>query len=89
MFIAIFGKPNCPYCDKAKAAAAEFVTLRDGAAFRYIDITESGITKADLSRQAGKEVETVPQIFIGNEHIGGCDEFLAHLKEQFSFEAQV
>ncbi|MCV5688720.1 GrxA family glutaredoxin, partial [Escherichia coli] len=44
-------------------------------------IQAEGISKADLEKTVGKPVETVPQIFIDQEHIGGCDDFEAYAKE--------
>ena len=46
-----------------------------------MDIQAEGITKADLSKTVGKPVETVPQIFIDEKHIGGCTDFEAYAKE--------
>ena len=50
-----------------------------GLEHRYIDIQEEGISKADLEKTVGKPVETVPQIFIGQQHIGGYTELAARL----------
>jgi glutaredoxin 1 len=42
-----------------------------------VDIHAEGITKADLEKTVGKPVETVPQIFVDQKHIGGCTDFEA------------
>ena len=55
--------------------------------YRYVDIIAEGISKADLSKSVGKEVETVPQIFIDEKPIGGCTDFEALMKEQFNVVA--
>jgi glutaredoxin 1 len=81
MFAVIFGREGCPYCVRAKQAAEALVESRDDFKFRYIDINEEGITKADLEKTVGKPVETVPQIFLDQTHIGGFTEFEAHAKE--------
>ncbi|WP_210499579.1 GrxA family glutaredoxin [Vibrio crassostreae] len=81
MFTVIFGKPDCPYCVTAKEKAEELKQTVDGFNYRYVDIVAEGISKEDLTRQAGKEVTTVPQIFVGREHIGGCDDFLAWVEK--------
>lgn len=86
MFIVIFGKPNCPYCEVAKKNVEAFSSTKSDVVHRYIDIQKEGISKSDLERQAGKPVETVPQVFIDNNHIGGCDDLLAHLKSKYDFE---
>lgn len=73
--ITIFGRPGCGFCIRAK----ELAEIKD-LDYRYIDIHEQGITKADLEKTVGKPVETVPQIFHGKEHIGGFTEFDAFIK---------
>lgn len=80
MFTVIFGRPGCPYCVRAKEIAEQLKTDRDDFNFRYVDIQAEGISKADLEKSAGKPVETVPQIFIDQDHIGGCDDFEAYAK---------
>ncbi len=81
MFTVIFGRPGCPFCVRAKEVAEKLTETRDGFKFKYVDIHEEGISKADLEKSAGKPVETVPQIFIDQAHIGGFTEFEAYAKE--------
>ncbi|WP_114418859.1 GrxA family glutaredoxin [Marinospirillum perlucidum] len=76
MHIVIFGRPGCPFCVRAKELADK-LEASQGASYRYIDIHEEGITKADMEKTIGKPVETVPQIFIDKEHIGGYTEMEA------------
>ncbi|RIY34058.1 GrxA family glutaredoxin [Psittacicella melopsittaci] len=78
--IEIFGRPNCPYCHVAKDVMEQLKDKghADGV---YHDMIEEGITKEDLAAKAGKEVRTVPQVFVNGNHIGGCDDFLAYLRE--------
>lgn len=80
MFAVIFGRPGCPYCVRAKDLAEKLAADRDDFEFRYIDIHEEGISKQDLEKTVGKPVETVPQIFLDQAHIGGFTEFEAHAK---------
>ncbi|GAA0326734.1 MAG: GrxA family glutaredoxin [Morganella sp. (in: enterobacteria)] len=80
MYTVIFGRPGCPYCVRAKEIAEKLKTEREDFDYRYIDIQAEGISKADLSKTVGKPVETVPQIFIDEQHIGGCTEFEAYAK---------
>lgn len=80
MFTVIFGRPGCPYCVRAKEVADQLTESRDDFKYRYVDIQAEGISKADLEKSAGKPVETVPQIFIDQEHIGGFTEFEAYAK---------
>ena len=80
MFAVIFGKKGCPFCVRAKEVAEALVESQDDFKYRYIDIQEQGITKADLEKTVGKPVNTVPQIFLDEAHIGGFTEFEAHAK---------
>ena len=81
MFIVIFGKKGCPYCVRAKDIAEQLSHDQKDISYRYIDIQEEGISKADLEKTVGKPVETVPQIFIDQKHIGGCTEFEKYAKQ--------
>ncbi|MCE2595074.1 GrxA family glutaredoxin [Motilimonas cestriensis] len=81
MLAVIFGRPGCPYCVRAKEIAETLTESRDDFKFRYVDIHAEGISKADLEKTVGKPVETVPQIFMDQNHIGGCTEFEAYAKE--------
>lgn len=75
--ITIFGKASCGYCRRAKQLCES-----NELDFRYIDIHEEGISQADLEKTIGKPVHTVPQIFHGQQHIGGYTEFEAFFREQ-------
>ena len=55
--------------------------------YRYVDIHEEGITKADLEKTVGKPVHTVPQIFVDETHVGGFTEFEAYAKEHLGLYA--
>lgn len=81
MFTVIFGRPGCPYCVRAKELAEKLSNERDDFNYRYIDIHAEGISKADLEKTVGKPVETVPQIFVDQQHIGGYTDFAAWVKE--------
>ena len=81
MFTVIFGRPGCPYCVRAKELAEKLTQERD------VDIHAEGITKADLEKTVGKPVETVPQIFVDQKHIGGCTDFEAWAKENLGLFA--
>ncbi|ART81841.1 glutaredoxin [Oceanisphaera profunda] len=80
MFVVIFGRPGCPFCVRAKELAEKLTAQRDDFEFRYIDIHAEGISQADLEKTVGKPVETVPQIFLDQAHIGGYTEFEAYAK---------
>ena len=76
MQAVIYGRPNCPYCDSAKALAG-----REGIDYTYIDIRAAGIDGEKLSEMLGRPVRTVPQILVDGEYVGGFTEFEAKLKE--------
>ena len=70
--VTIYTKPFCPYCSRA------LKLLRDkGVAFDEIDDAAFDATKkrAMVSRAGGGS--TFPQIFVGERHVGGCDDLLA------------
>ena len=75
--VTIFGRPGCGFCTRAKQLC-EIKELD----FRYVDIYAENISKADLEKTVGKPVETVPQIFVGQEHIGGFTEFEQFVGQQ-------
>jgi glutaredoxin 3 len=69
--VEIYTSIMCPYCNRALA----LLRAKD-IAFEQIDVSmSSDLRQAMRSRAAGRT--SVPQIFIGDEHIGGCDELMA------------
>lgn len=68
--IILYSKQVCPYCVRAAA-----LLKRKGAEFREIKITDEA-TKIEMMEKSGGRM-TVPQIFIGGKHIGGCDDLYA------------
>ncbi|WMY95286.1 MAG: GrxA family glutaredoxin [Arsenophonus sp.] len=81
MFLLIFGRSNCPYCTSAKKIAEKLKNTLHDFHYRYIDIEIEKITKNDLSKKVGKIVNTVPQIFLDGEYIGGFTDFEKYTKE--------
>ena len=69
--VELYTTPFCPYCVRARA-----LLERKGVAFREIDIIKEPERRIEMVRRAGGRT-SVPQIFIGGEHIGGSDELLA------------
>ncbi len=88
MFVVIFGRPGCPFCVRAKELAERLKNERDDFNYRYVDIQEEGISKADLEKSVGKPVETVPQIFIDQTPIGGFTDFEAYAKENLGLYSE-
>ena len=69
--ITIYTKGWCPYCSAAKDL------LNDkGATFEEVDIEKKPEARAEMIQKAGGR-STVPQIFIGERHVGGCDDLYA------------
>nr|WP_291512986.1 glutaredoxin 3 [Abyssibacter sp.] len=68
--IEIYTTRYCPYCIMAK----RLLQMR-GLAFDEIAVDEDPATRQAMAQRAGRR--TVPQIFIGETHIGGCDELHA------------
>jgi glutaredoxin 3 len=66
--ITIYTKGWCPYCSAAKKLLSE-----KGADFTEIDIEKKPEARAEMIQKA-KGRSTVPQIFIGEKHVGGCDD---------------
>lgn len=71
--ITIYTKDYCPYCTKAKA-----LLKQKGVEGRVkeIDITRDANLQAEMLSKANGQ-RTVPQIFIGDTHVGGCDDLYA------------
>lgn len=69
--IDIYTKFGCPFCVRAKRLLSE-----KGAEFTEYDITLGGPKRAEMLERAPDAV-TVPQIFIGAVHVGGCDDLHA------------
>ena len=66
--IIIYTKVGCPYCTSAKQLLS-----RKGVTFTEIDISREPSKRPEMiSRARGRT--TVPQIFIGDRHVGGCDD---------------
>lgn len=69
--ITIYTTPYCPYCHAAKALLA-----RKGAAFNEIDVSRDPALRRAMTDRANGGY-TVPQIFIGETHVGGSDDLHA------------
>ena len=60
----------CPYCERARR-----LLKAKGAAFSEIDVESSADKRAEMQSRSGRR--TVPQIFIGDHHVGGSDDLAA------------
>jgi glutaredoxin 3 len=68
--IVIYTKDSCPYCVKAKS-----LLKMKNAAFQEIKVTNDDILQEMIKKSLGRK--TVPQIFINDQSIGGCDDLHA------------
>jgi glutaredoxin 3 len=69
--VDIYTTPICPYCAMAKRLLA-----KKGVAYREIDVSrDPALRQAMVQRANGRR--TVPQIFIGDHHVGGSDDLHA------------
>jgi glutaredoxin 3 len=62
---------SCPYCHRAKALLQQ----RGVSSIDEIRIDQHPAERARMIEETGRR--TVPQIFIGGTHVGGCDDLLA------------
>jgi glutaredoxin 3 len=60
----------CPYCQRARGLMA-----KKGLTFEEINVEEDAKLREQMLARSGRR--TVPQIFIGDKHVGGCDELFA------------
>ncbi len=69
--VTLYTRPYCPYC-----MAAVDLLERKGADFTEIVANSDPQKRQEmLARSNGRS--TYPQIFVGEKHIGGCDEMMA------------
>lgn len=66
--VEIYTTPTCGYC-----AAAKRLLKTKGVAFTETDVSMDPALRATMMERAGGR-RTVPQIFIGGSHVGGCDD---------------
>ncbi|WP_292292137.1 glutaredoxin 3 [Marivita sp.] len=69
--IEIYTSPLCGFCHAAKR-----LLTQKGASFTEIDVLANPNRKPEMIQRANGG-RTVPQIFIGDTHVGGCDELYA------------
>jgi glutaredoxin 3 len=69
--VTIYTKDYCPYCVRAKALLSQ-----KGVVFNEIKIDVQPELRPEMIARAGGR-STVPQIFINDQHIGGCDDLHA------------
>jgi glutaredoxin 3 len=66
--VRIYTTPICPYCVRAKS-----LLKKKGADVEEIDVFMDHNKRSEMETKAHGR-RTVPQIFIGDTHVGGCDD---------------
>ncbi|WP_299619916.1 glutaredoxin 3 [Pelagibius sp.] len=69
--IEVYSSMLCPYCYRAKK-----LLETKGAAFTEIDVMLQPRRRAEMVERSGGRT-SVPQIFINDRHVGGCDDLFA------------
>jgi glutaredoxin 3 len=69
--VDIYTTPYCPYCVRAKG-----LLKRKNVQFKEVDVSGDEALRAAMRKRANGR-NSVPQIFIGTTHIGGCDDMHA------------
>ncbi|KAI4388047.1 hypothetical protein MLD38_000419 [Melastoma candidum] len=75
--VVVFSKTSCPYCVSVKKLLSDL-----GVNFKAIELdkeADGGEVQSALAQWTGQR--TVPNVFIGGNHIGGCDKTTAIHKE--------
>jgi glutaredoxin 3 len=68
--VTVYTRAFCPYCTRAVS-----LLERKGVAVNEIDATGDAVKRQEMIERSGRW--TFPQIFIGERHIGGCDDLHA------------
>ncbi len=68
--ITLYVASWCPYCQRAK-----HLLTQKGLVFSEIDVDADAKIRAQMAERSGRR--SVPQIFIGERHVGGCDDLIA------------
>lgn len=69
--VEIYTSPLCGYCHAAKR-----LLKQKGVPFSEVDILAEPNRKAEMIKRANGG-RTVPQVFVGETHVGGCDDLYA------------
>lgn len=69
--VTMYSTGYCPFCTRAK----QLLTQRGAGDFNEIRVDQDPAQRAVMMELSGRH--TVPQIFIGERHVGGCDDLFA------------
>jgi glutaredoxin 3 len=68
--VTMYSTSWCPYCERARRLLAN-----KGVSFEEFDVEKAPEKRAEMQGRSGRR--SVPQIFIGDQHVGGCDDLYA------------
>jgi glutaredoxin 3 len=66
--VTVYSTTVCPYCVRAK-----MLLDKKGATYQEINLTKNPEKREEMLQKTGGK-RSVPQIFIGDKHVGGCDD---------------
>jgi glutaredoxin 3 len=69
--VTIYTTPLCPYCVRAK-----HLLKKKGVSYEEVDVFMDSDARDAMEMKSGGS-RTVPQIFVGDKHVGGCDDLYA------------
>lgn len=76
MNVKMYGRlEGCVYCTRAKN-----ICSINNFNLEFIDIDEAGLGITELHEICGVPVRSIPQIFVDEKYIGGCEKFIEFLK---------
>ena len=78
--VTIYTTPLCPYCSMAKG-----LLKRKNVDYTEVDVSNDRAQREAMMKRANGR-SSVPQIFIGSTHVGGCDDIHA-LEQQGKLDA--
>ncbi len=67
--IIIYSSQYCPFCFRAKS-----IFQQRSVSFEEINVDSDSALRQEMTQKSGRR--TVPQIWIGDRHVGGCDDLM-------------
>ncbi|MEX2476218.1 GrxA family glutaredoxin [Marinobacter sp.] len=74
--VTIYGRTSCGFCVRVR-----HLCEARGMPFTWVDMVAEGLSKDDIADRIGRPVFTVPQILVGQQYIGGSDEFVSYVQQ--------
>jgi glutaredoxin 3 len=68
--VTLYVSDWCPYCQRAKS-----LLTKKNVVFSEINVEDDAKCREEMIARSNQR--TVPQIFIGDKHVGGCDDLFA------------